>query len=260
MHPELAGGGKLVLQHVDADDPHVVVRESRDGRREADTAQTHDGDARARTRLGHVDDGTAARQHRTAEDGGDVGRDVGVDDHERPTVDHGVRREPGDTQVVGDLGATVVQSAPPGQEDAGAVRDRPGLARRHPVGEAAGARSAAWQEGHDHTGPERQVGDLRADSPDEPRGLVAEQHRHGPRTVAVDDREVGVAHAGGLDLDQDLGRPGVVQLELDHTQGPGLLERERVSDAVQDCSADPHVMSFQRDMSDRSYRRLISVR
>ena len=49
---------------------------------------------------------------------------------------------------------------------------------------------------------------------DDAGALVAEDRRRLPRDGAVEHRQVGVAHAGGHDLDLDLGGAGLGDLEL----------------------------------------------
>src|SRR5712672_4718960 len=44
--------------------------------------------------------------------------------------------------------------------------------------------------------------------------FVAEHHRHGPRPVAVDDRQIRMTESGGADFEQHFARPGRIQVEL----------------------------------------------
>ena len=74
--------------------------------------------------------------------------------------------------------------------------------------------AAARHEHHDDVVAVREVVDAGADLLDDARRLVAERHRHRPRPVAVDHRQVRVAQPGGRDLDQDLARPGRIELDL----------------------------------------------
>ena len=81
--------------------------------------------------------------------------------------------------------------------------------------------------------PETPVADLD----DLARRLVAEHHRHHARARAVDDREVGVAEAGGADAHQELARPGPGQVELDDLERARLARRAPA--APSPCSTAP---------------------
>ena len=120
--------------------------------------------------------------------------------------------------MVQDRLAVAGEPRPAAEQRARAVGGAARLARRQPVGGAAGAVAAARQERHDHPLSDREVRHRGADPLDDARRLVAEQHRHRADPVAVDDRQVGVAQAGGLDADQELGVTRRVEVEVGDRQ------------------------------------------
>lgn len=74
---------------------------------------------------------------------------------------------------------------------------------------------------------------------------MAEQHGHRAGTRAVDDREVAVAQARGLDADEQLARAGRVELEFDQFERPRLRERALGVDRPQHRAADAHQLPSQ---------------
>ena len=73
--------------------------------------------------------------------------------------------------------------------------------------------AAARHEHHDDVVAVLEVVDAGAELLDDAGRLVAERHRHRPRPVAVDHRQVRVAQPRRRDLDQDLARSGRVELD-----------------------------------------------
>ena len=120
------------------------------------------------------------------------------------------------------------------------VRGASDAAGQSPVGRALGALAAARQEGHDHTRAEGQVVDAVADLLDDAGGLVAEQYGRRAHAVAVDDAEVGMADAGGLDAHQDLAGAGGRQVEIVHRKRPGFGVRPAKTDLFEYGATDPH--------------------
>jgi hypothetical protein len=60
----------------------------------------------------------------------------------------------------------------------------------------------------------REVMHIAADGQHFAGRLVAEHHRHDARARPVDDRQVRVAQARRADADEQLARPGTVELDL----------------------------------------------
>jgi hypothetical protein len=73
---------------------------------------------------------------------------------------------------------------------------------------------------------------------------VAEQHRHRSDPAPVDNRQVGVAHPGGFDADEQFTRAGRVQVEVTHHQRPGFGVRPFQADLFEYGAADPHDYSL----------------
>ena len=86
-----------------------------------------------------------------------------------------------------------------------------------------------------------------ADLLDDPGRLVPEQHRHGPHPVAVHHRQIGMAHACGLDADQQLVGAGWRQLEVGDRDGPGFGVRPGRSDLLQHGAPDFHMVEYNHD-------------
>ena len=153
-------------------------------------------------------------------------------------VDHGMRRETGHAQVVKDLVAAATQPHSAAEQRPGVVRRAARFARRQPVGHARRAVTATRQERHHHALADGHVVDAVADPLDDSGRLVPEQHRRGPHPVAVHHRQVGMAHAGGLDAHQQFVGAGRGQLDVGDGDGPGLRERPRRSDVLQHGAPD----------------------
>jgi hypothetical protein len=107
------------------------------------------------------------------------------------------------------------------REELGAVRGM--------RGEAVGT-GAARIEGQHHMIPGRNPGNPRTNGLDDAGALVAEDHRLADQFGAAE--QVGVAQAGSGDLDQDLTRSRVVQVDRAHTVG--------LVSSVQHGRGDPH--------------------
>ena len=114
-----------------------------------------------------------------------------------------------------------VQAACARQQRARTVRGRARLAQ----GRAAFGTRAAMAAGrdehaarHDRRGL-RSVRHPRADLFDDAGRFMAQRHRHRPRPVAVDHRQVGVAQARGFDPHQHLARPRRVEFEFSIASG-----------------------------------------
>jgi len=104
--------------------------------------------------------------------------------------------------------------------------------------------AAGRHEHHDDVVAGHEVGHVLADRLDDARRLVPEGHRHGPRAVAVDDREVGVAQPGRADPHQDFAAARPVQLDRCDAERLACGIRGFGAHAVQDGCFDFHDASF----------------
>ncbi len=123
--------------------------------------------------------------------------------------------------------SVAVQADAAVEERARGVRRGARRAGHDAAGAASVALAAPRQERRDDpvADGEARSGCRDADRLDDARGLVAEQHRHGPRAVAVDHGQVGVAHARRLDAHEQLVGAGRIELEL--ADGDRARRRER---------------------------------
>ena len=123
---------------------------------------------------------------------------------------------PGDGRVLGEHGTAEMvvqrrsvarQSARAGEKRARSVGRRARLAERRPALGARGTVAATWNEDHDDMVSDLEVGNALPEFVNDAGSLVTERHRHGSRSIAVDDRQIGVAQARGRDLDEHLTIP-----------------------------------------------------
>ena len=75
--------------------------------------------------------------------------------------------------------------------------------------------------------PGDDVGDIRADLADGPGRLVAGRQREGREEAALVQVQVGAAHPGEVDVDDDLARPRARPLDLPDGERPGLVVDDR---------------------------------
>ncbi len=200
---------QLVVGQVDGDDLPRAGGLRADQRRQADAAEADHRDRRADAHLRGVDDRADAGEHRAAEQRGFVERHGRVDLHERV---------PRDGRVLGEHRAAEVMVQRAAAARAGAARRTAACRRRWPPRPArtapAGLRRTVRSGRSSARRPPRRGRRRRrsvtpgAELLDDAGRLVAERHRHRPRPVAVDHRQVGVAQPGRGDLDQHLARTG----------------------------------------------------
>ena len=241
VRTQLRRAGELRFVRVDTDDLPLLQGDRGDERCHAHAAQAHDHDRVAILRVARVDDGATAGQDRAAQDRGDRRRHVIAHRHDRAAMQHRMRREPGDAHVVVDIRVSLVESHVVAHQRARVVDRSARDARQLSVRPAVVALAAARQEDCADLLAHRQVRDVVPHLLHHARGLVAQEHRHGSRPVAVDDGQVGVAQARGADPDEDLVRPGLVQLEVDDAQWLAVRVRPlRRAHGIEDCSGDLH--------------------
>ena len=129
---------------------------------------------------------------------------------------------------------------PPPSSSPAVLLARAGTTRHTPAGGAAGALAAPRQEGHHDPLPHRQVGDPGAELLDPagwPRGPAASAPGG---AVAVDDGQVGVADAGGLDPHEHLAGRGRGEVERAHGEWTALGVGTRPPDLLEDRPRDLH--------------------
>ena len=212
---EFRGEGELLVGEIDGDDLARAGEPRAEHDAQAHAAQAHHRDRLARLDLGGVDDRADPGQHRAAEQGGELQRQVGVDldaGFARHNRMGGKSRDA--EQVVDRLGAETKAGA---RRKAAFRRRSPcrRLAQRR-ASRGAGAAAAAARDEHQHdviAGFE--VGHAFADRLDDPRRLVAERHRRRARPRAVDHREVRMAEARRRHLHQDFAAAGGAEVELE---------------------------------------------
>ena len=231
---------ELLGQLVDTDDADVVVRQRGEHRRHADAAEADDDHGLAWLRTARVDHRATAGQHRAPEERRDLRWHVGGHGHHRPPVDDRVGGEARDAKVVVNRIAVAREASPAGHQRARRVGGAAGLAGGEPVRRAGVAVAAPGEKRHHQPLSDRDVGDAGADFLDDTGRLVAEQHRHRPDPAAVDDRQVGVAHARGLDAHEKLAGAGGRQVEVLHRKRPGFGIRAGEADLFEYGAADPH--------------------
>ena len=98
-------------------------------------------------------------------------------------------------------------------------------ALHRPAGLTRQARSARVEADHDRVAG-RDAGNRVTNALDDAGAFVAQDGGQGERGMAVPHRQIGVAHAGGGDLDQDLVRAGFVD--------PDVRQLERLVDPAGD--------------------------
>ena len=148
--------------------------------------------------------------------------------------------------MVVDVLPVAVEALAPREQRAGAVRGSARLAQGRASLRARQAMAAARHEHHDDVVALLEVVDAGADLLDDARRLVAERHRHRPRPVALDHRQVRVAQPRRRDLDQDLARSRRVELDRLDLQRLRLRVGRRSAHLVQHGGSDFHAFSPAR--------------
>ena len=213
----------LSARQVDGDDLARAGGDGAEHRGQADAAQADDRHALAGAHLRGVDHRADAGQHRAAEQRRLVEGQRRVDLDQRAARHDRVFGERRAAEVMVDRRAVGLrQPARAGQQRAGAVGGGAGLAQRGPAFAAGHAMAAARHEDQRDVVADREVGDAFAQLHHLAGRLVAERHRHRPRAVAVDHRQVGMAQARGADAHQHLAAAGRREFDLLDRQRLGL--------------------------------------
>ncbi len=115
--------------------------------------------------------------------------------------------------------------------------------------------AATGHEDEHHVIAHGKAVDAFADLFDDAGGFMPEHHRHRTGTGAVDDGEVGVAEARGLDLDQDFARAGARQIDLDDLERLRARVRDRRTHFAKHRGLDAHELPLPVTSSARPARR-----
>ena len=171
---------------------------------------------------------------------GFVERDRAVDLDQRAARDRRVFGEHRAAQMMVDRLADMRDAPRARQQRAGAVGGGTGLAQRRTAFGAGRAMAATGHEDHDHVVADLQVGDAFAQFLDDAGGLMAQRHRHRPRAVAVDHRQVRMAQPRGDDLDQHLAGAGRRQVDRLDRQRPRCRVRRCKTHLLENGGLDLH--------------------
>src|SRR5437867_190795 len=94
------------------------------------------------------------------------------------------------------------------------VGRRAGLAKWRRAFRTRQTMSAAWHEHHHDVVAAYEIGYARPKLFDDSGCLVTKGHRRWTRTIAIDDRKVGMTKARRANFDEDLSVTGLLELEL----------------------------------------------
>jgi len=155
-------------------------------------------------------------------------------------VDNGEVREGRYPEVVMDGFGVAPQSSAAGEEFTCTIAGAPDLTGDPALGSASGAILASREEGHHHSVARVKVIDLGPGLEYASAGLMSQQHRYRSRSIAIDDREVGVADPSSLDSDEAFGGPGWIGRQFAYPNGAGVHIGRRRPDLLQHCALDPH--------------------
>ena len=215
---EFARHGQLVGLEVHGHHAGRARRRRAHHRGQAHAAQPHHGHALAGAHPGGIGHRAHAGHHGAAEQRGQLQRHRLVDAVHAAARKHGMLGKGRDADEVRDGLAIARQAFGARQQSARHTGLACGLAEHGPALGAGLAAAAAGHEEHDHMVAHRQIGHALAQRLDHACGLMAEHDGRVARTVAVDDGQVGVAHACGGHLDQHLAGAGRRQVHLPDLQ------------------------------------------
>lgn len=162
-------------------------------------------------------------------------------------VDNGEVREGRYAEVMMDGFGVVPQSSAAAEQFPCTIAGAPDLTGDPALGSASGAVLASREEGHHHAVARVKVIDLGPGLEYASAGFVSQQHRHRSRSIAIDDREVGVADPSSLDFDETFGRSWWIGRQFAYPNGTGLRIGRRCPDLLQHCALDPHAGQFSSE-------------
>jgi hypothetical protein len=200
---------------------------------EADAAEANHGHGRASRQLGGVEDSARTGDDGTAEQGRFLERQVAVDLDERMARYHRVLGEGRHPDVMVHRPAVELDAPGARQQRAGGVGGHGRLAQSRTTLHAGQAGAAARHEYQDDVVTGGQVLHPRPQFHHLACGLMAQHHWHGPRAVAVDGREVGVAQARRPDAHQHFAVAWRLQFDLLYGERLGVPVGSRLH-----CLAD----------------------
>jgi hypothetical protein len=224
-HAEALAPRLLVVVDVDADD-HVGAGELQAlDDVEADAAEAEHDALGAGLDLGGVEDRADAGRHAAADVADLVVGRVLADLGDRDLRQHGVVGEGGGAHVVEELLAAEGEARGAVRHHALALGGSDGRAQVGLAREAGGALPAFRRVKRDDVVALFHAGHARPDIDDDAGAFVAEDRREQTFRVGARERElVGVADAGGLDLDQHLAVSGSVEFDLHDLERLALLD------------------------------------
>ena len=213
-HAEALAPFLLAVVDVDADDHVGAGKPQSLDHVEADAAQPEHDAFGAGLHLGGVEDRADAGGDAAADVADLVERSVLADLGDRDLRQHGEIRERGSAHVVVQLLAVEREARGAVRHDALALRGADGRAQIGLAREARGALPAFGRVERNDVIALLHAGHARPDIDDDAGALMAQDGGEQPFGVGAGERElVGVADAGGLDLDQHL--PGLRPVEVD---------------------------------------------
>ena len=184
-----------------------------------DAAQAEDHAIGTRLHLRRIDHRPHPRGHATADVAGTGKRRVLANLRQGDLGQDGEIREGGTAHIVGDRLALVAEARTAVGHQPLALGGPDGGAQIGLAAQAAFALPTLGRVQRDHMVPDGHRGHPRPDLDHHPRALMAEDARKNPLRVQTVQRiGVGVADAGGLDLDQHLPGPRPLQIDLDNLQ------------------------------------------
>ena len=186
---------------------------------EADAAQAEHDDIVANLNLGRVDHCAHPGRHAAADIAGLVERRVGADLGHGDLRQHGEVREGRTAHIVIDRLALVAEPRRAVRHQALALRCADRGAQVRLAGQAAFALAAFRRVERDHMIARLHAGHAGADFAHDARALMAQHAREDALGVQPVQRVgIGMADAGGHDLDQNFARLGALQVQFDDFQ------------------------------------------
>ena len=193
-------------------------------RREADTSGAEDDHRVAQAGADDVAHHADTGDDGAARDGGDLRRDVVGHPDDAALGHDDALREAGDAEQVVHRLAVGAHARRAVEQAAGAGLHGAELAHDRPARDAVLALPAVGPPEQGDAVADRDVAaGAFAELDDPARALVAGDHRQRALQIALEVVQVGVAHPGRLDLDQDLAVPRGIELDLLDLQGRAEL-------------------------------------
>ena len=231
---------ELFVVEIDGNHAHCARSHRAHHTRQPDSAQSHNGHGFAGLDLGGVGDRAYARHDSAAKERRDFERDALVDFLHAAAREHGVFCEGGYAHEVRDRDSIFGKALCARQQRARHTGLRGGFAQHGPAFCARLAVAAAGHEEQDNVVADFQIVHALPQAFDHAGRFMAEDDRRGAWPVAVDDRQIGMAHARGGDAHQHFAGPGRCQIHLPDFHGLALRVGCGGTDLGQNCGACLH--------------------